>query len=233
MPPVDPFLSLHINPLSYMIPAQALPRLAAFSLSLAPSLLFSVPPLSPHASLDLRRTTMDGSTSRAENRPHQNCKKMVRFGCDETEVDDLTPSLRSFLACDVPTNAGITTKPREPERAVEPSLQMVPYVPRGFAQDSTPSVANHDKQPLPFNLDEHQPELRGTSSLLQHIFVGDAGPSRGMGSEGDIFDYGPVSSLVRLRPSGFRAFRAQMDESEDTPVPKFRRHSPQQFPPKG
>lgn len=177
---------------------------------------------------------MDESTSQ-ENHPQQQRKKTVRFACDETEVDDPSPSLlRPFLAFDTPTTSG-TTKPQGPEKVVEPSLQMVPYVPRGLGQDSTATVENHDKHPRFSLFGQHNHQLlrassvprhvlvseadpsRGVGSQLlrassvpRHILVSEAGPSRGVGSDGPVFELGPVPPLVSLLSTRFRAFRLQI-----------------------
>lgn len=144
---------------------------------------------------------MDKATSRLENRPQQ--RKTVRFACDEAEVDDRAPSLGPFLSFDIPATSGTTT-PQGPEKAVEPSLQMVPYVPREFGQDSTAMVENHGKHPL-FNLlsnQHHNPQLLRASYVPRPVLVSEASPSRGAGlSGGPKLELGPVLPLVSFQCS--------------------------------
>lgn len=143
---------------------------------------------------------MGEPTSRQATRPQQQ-RKTVRFACDETddetEVDDRSPSLGPFLAFDIPTTSS-TTKPQEPDKAVEPSLQMVPYVPRSFGQASTAMMENHPKHPL-FNLlsnDHLNHQLLRASSVPRHVLISEAGPSTGLGFGGPELELGSVSPLV-------------------------------------
>eukprot|EP00752_Nemacystus_decipiens_P001485 g1459.t1 len=138
---------------------------------------------------------MNEPTSYPENCPDQHRKKTVRFACDET---DHTPSLGRFLACIPNKHGGATNKPQKPEKAVEPSLQMVPYFPRGRAEDSTARTENHNNHPL-FSLNEHHTHKLRSPSLPGHILVSDAGQSRGVGSDGPALELGPVSSLRHAR----------------------------------
>lgn len=136
--------------------------------------------------------------ARQQSCEQQQQPNRVRFACDETESgESRSPSLGPLLALDIPTTSD-TTKPQGPEKAVEHSLQMVPYVPRGSGQGSSATVKNRGKRPL-FTLSK----LLRAPSVPRHVLGSGAGLSRGGLQCGGLeMGLGPVSPQVSFLLNG-------------------------------
>ena len=94
-------------------------------------------------------------------------RKRVRFASDQTENDVDSSSMGPVTSSTASTDNG-STQPQPPEgAAVEPSRQIVPYIPRDAQPREHPLFSLLSKE-------RHTPQILRASSVPRHVLVSDA-----------------------------------------------------------